>query len=98
MKYHVYAALIATTNAGPVADEFEKKMPTVAEIEKLEQTVGQWLEDAEKIDNDIEPIYNRYETTVVDSLEYAHNKNMNDLGDAGHKIDYSAKKFARDVA
>jgi hypothetical protein len=56
MKYHVYAALIATTQAGPIADAFEKNMPTPEETEYAEEKLNAWAYTAENITNISKPI------------------------------------------
>ena len=56
MKYHVYAALIATTQAGPIADAFEKNMPTPEEVEYAETKLNGWADSAENITKTAKPI------------------------------------------
>ena len=71
MKYHVYAALIATTSAGPVADQFEKKMPTEKEIQTFEDNVTNWADYAENIGEDLEPIMEERHETLNKAMKYA---------------------------
>jgi hypothetical protein len=52
MKYHVYAALIASStkaNQHHYADEINSHMPTEAETAAAEQQIEEWLDDAEDI-------------------------------------------------
>ena len=55
MKYHVYTALIASTNAGRWADKVEQHMPTEAETKTSEEKVEKWLNDFEGIVQEAKP-------------------------------------------
>jgi hypothetical protein len=79
MKYSVYAALIATTSAGPFADEFAKSMPTVEEIGSAEDKMTAWVDEAEKIKNEGKPITDERNKKIEKALKYAEKKAIKDF-------------------
>ena len=59
MKFSVYAALIATTQAGPFADKVKAKMAKAEEVAKVEDTVVGWFERAEQMHYEAAPAVER---------------------------------------
>jgi predicted secreted protein len=55
MKYQVYAALIATTTAGPYADKINDLMPTEAETTQMEAKTEKWINDTQTIVDEATP-------------------------------------------
>jgi hypothetical protein len=55
MKYQVYAALIATTSAGPWANRINSKMPSKVQTQNAEAQVEEWMQDIETIVEEAKP-------------------------------------------
>lgn len=82
MKYHVYAALIATTQAGPYADEVNGHMPTKAETGAAEHKVEKWLNDFEGIVEEAKPSVEARNRRIKRAAE-AHHKEKLEIWDEG---------------
>jgi hypothetical protein len=59
MKFYAYAALIATTQAGPFADKVKSNMAKAKDVAKVEDTVTEWFERAEEIHYEAAPAMER---------------------------------------
>merc|ERR1719498_1591323 len=55
MKYHVYAALIATASAGPWANRITSKMPSKVQTQSAEEKVEKWMNDFQGIVEEAKP-------------------------------------------
>ena len=88
MKYHVYAALIAaSTQSGPIADAFEKNMPTKAETEAAEAKLDSWAKQAENITNTARPIVKTKMTKTKDAWNYASQQAEREINDFGEELE-----------
>lgn len=93
MKYHVYAALIATTQAGPIADAFEKNMPTPEEVEYAETKLNAWADSAENITKTAKPIIKTRNQKIVKAWNVAGEEAKAELKQAGGELEGQLKRL-----
>ena len=82
MKYQVYAALIATTQAGPYADEVNGHMPTEADTKTAEDMVEGWLDDVEGIVEEAKPSV-QARNRRIKRAKIAHDKEAKEIWEEG---------------
>lgn len=97
MKYHVYAALIASStqaNQHHLADEINSHLPTEAETAAAEQQVEEWLDDAEDIVESATPAVEARNQRIdraahqhEDQAEDTFEEGVEDLEEAGEQYE-----------